>query len=884
MYIGAHNFPGHGHKNLLVHRTLPQKEWTHLLLNLQPGRFEFYINGIKRGELDHGVEIDQSRLGDFIFGNSATRDFSVSDLALYERPLAEAEIRTLAQGEEKITGNISWFQVLQAVVLDLTCDLTENPDTERFQLEIRDLQDKLRHSFPLSFKDGYGSVENNKTLRRIHRKLTLPEPLPDGDYVFLLRESGVESAVLEKKFKALQYPWLGNQLGLSRRLLPPFTPLRREKRKLSCLLRDYNLAASGLPEQVYSMGEPLLADSVQLLVESNGKIETWRYSDFEFTREDDLNINYRTKMQSDSLELRLEGDLEFDGLLRLDFYFKARSNKLPERVYLDIPIRPEMARLFHACGEGLRMNPGGFLPPGEGVIWKSRSISQTHISNFIPYIWVGQDGRGISYGADWDQGWAHCQERDAVELHRHADGRVSIRLNLLNQPKELLNDIPLTLVLMASPVKPMPEGWRGWSDSFHADATRITRCLYSNPYWGSYSSWTSRYPAFEDFDYIAKLVSAKETGVIDQEYIKSWVDRIMQSAPEEAPIAHRNGRDYVSRHTQVGFRISQGLHKKKDISILYPYTCNITGADSLREFPVFRDEWQGGVHVYQSYSDYAIYYLNKMFDYGFGGVYDDNVFLSGKFYWATGNGYIDSAGNIRPSLGLWRVRNYHKRQLTLMVERGMEPWITVHHTNTNNITVLGFATNSMGMEWKYGSHDFQERFSPDYIRAVCHGRQGGFFPTVLDGITGSKNAEERTWVTRTMLAALLPHEVRPTCPRSSDGKLIGDTLRKFFAFGTHEADCRFYAYWEDDNPVRMPDDKLLTATYRRGDKVLLFIGSYADGDRSVELKLSFAGEKQRRLARAINVENGELLLDKPAAALPLQIKKHDFAFLELELE
>ncbi|MFA6928802.1 MAG: glycoside hydrolase domain-containing protein [Lentisphaeria bacterium] len=883
LYIGAHNFPGVGHKNLLVKRVPPPNEWSHLLLNLLPGRFEMYVNGIKRGELDHGIAVDEEKLGDFVLGNSAERNFAVSDVALYERPLTEAEIRTLSQGEAKVTGSISWFQVLEAVVLDLTANLTENSDTERFELQIRDQKEKCLQSFRISFKNGYDSSENNKALRRLHQKLSLSESLPDGEYFFVLLEDQAETPLLEKKFVVQKYAWLGNQLGLSRRLLPPFTPLRRQNNTISCLLRDYTLAASGLPAQVKALDKEILADAVKLQVEKNGQLEEWQASQLEFTREDEININYQLQLQSPSLKVRLQGEFEFDGLLKLDLFFEARSDTLPERVYLDIPIRQEFTQLFHACGEGLRMNPGGFLPEGQGRIWKSRSIEQTHISNFIPYLWVGDDERGISYGADWDKGWVHCEERDAVELHRHADGTVSIRLNLLNAPKKLRPDEPITIVLLASPVKPMPDGWRGWSDGFHTKATRITRCFYSNPYWGSYSSWTSRYPAFKDFNYIKKLVETKETGVIDYAYIKSWVDRVMQSEIQEAPIAHRSGRSYVERHTLAAFALCKGLFPYKEIATIYPYTCNITGADALPEFPVFKDEWQGGVHVYQSYSDYAIYYLNQMFDCGFGGVYDDNVFLAGKFHWATGNGYIDEQGNVRPSLGLWRVRNYHKRQLTLMVERGMEPWITVHHTNTNNLSVLGFATNTMGMEWKYGSHDFQERFSPDYIRAVCHGKQGGFYPTVLDGITGSDSPEKRSWATRTMLASLLPHEVRPTCPRSSDTKLIRETLDRFFIFGTHLPDCRFYAYWATDNPVRLSCPELLTASYQRGSKMLIFLGSFADQDQSDELSLVFAGEKARHLKSVIDLESGKLL-PCSTTTLPLQVRKHDFVFLELEFE
>lgn len=882
LFIGAHNFPGQPQKNLLLSRSLPRNEWSHLVLNLQPGRFETYINGIKRGELDHGITIDSEKLGDFVLGNSALRDFAVTDLALYERPLTEAEIRTLAQGEAKISGTLAWYQVLNAIVLDVTADLTADPDPERFFLKLSDQKDNLLQTFPLSFKEGFDSSEKNRRLKRIHQKIILDQPLPDGDYLLALYEKKSESPLLEKAFRAKNYPWLGNQLGLSRRLLPPFTPLQRRDQTISCLLRDYNLDNTGLPRQIRAMNEDILAGPIRLIAETSGKIEPWQPSPIQFTQEDDLTIAYRTTLRSNSVDITIKGEFEFDGLLRLDLTFTQHGSTLPERIYLDIPVRQEMAKLFHACGEGLRMNPAGFLPQGEGVIWKSRSIPQTHISNFIPYIWVGADERGIAYGADWDQGWQHCQERDAVELHRHDNSDVSIRLNLINAPKKLSSDIPLTLVLMASPVKPMPEGWRGWSDAFTMQATRITRCLYSNPYWGSYSNWTSRYPAFQDFTYIKKLVEAKETGIIDQAYIKNWVDRIMQADRAEVPIVRPDGRDYVERHTRAAFALSKGLFPKKEIAILYPYTCNITGAEQLPEFPVFKDEWQGNVHVYQSYADYAIYYLNEMLNCGFGGVYDDNVFLSGKFNWATGNGYIDDAGNIHPSLGLWRVRNYHKRQLTLMAERGMDPWITVHHTNTNNLTVLGFATNTMGMEWKYGSHDFQERFTPDYIRAVCHGRQGGFYPTVLEGITGTKTPEEKTWATRTMLAALLPHEVRPTCQRGADAKLIGQTLDHLFAFGTHLPDCRFYPYWEKDNPVRLDEPGLLTASYRRGNTMLIFIGSYANHDVNDHLRLNFT-DTPHRITAATNVETGAALPLTDTNTLELQLKKHDFVLLNLEL-
>ena len=88
-----------------------------------------------------------------------------------------------------------------------------------------------------------------------------------------------------------------------------------------------------------------------------------------------------------------------------------------------------------------------------------------------------------------------------------------------------------------------------------------------------------------------------------------------------------------------------------------------------------------------------------------------------------------------------------------MVERD-EP---DHRPSTNtNIIVLGFATNSMGMEWKYGSHGFQERFTPHYIRSATAGAASSHCP---DGICPSGTGTEYC----TMLIAAA-HEVRPTCP------------------------------------------------------------------------------------------------------------------------
>jgi len=869
----AHKFES-GSKTLMIPKPISTGEWRHIAVNFYPNRFELYLNGIKCGEINMGFQINPSSLGDLVVGQSGCAGFALDKLIVFDRPLESAEIKVMAQGDSKIAGSISWYPALNSLVLDISCNL-DQLKSHTLELDVADSKNVSQFKTTLQLDQGYALQESGKHLQIIHLQIPLKSALPDGQYLASLKLPGSVDPMLEKPFQVKQYKWVNNQLGIREMLLPPFTPVKVNDSTISCILRDYQLAPNGLPAQITALQKPILAAPVSLITEKNGQTEAIPDGKLSFTRKSDTAVEFTAESFGKLLKMQVNGHFEFDGLLKLDLILNQLSDTPPDRVYLDIPVRKESALLFHAVGDSIRVNPAGFLPSGQGIIWKSRSIPQNSISNFIPYIWVGDDERGIAYAADWDRGWIHTGHRDAVELFRHENGDVSIRLNLLNAPIKLKKDHQITLVLMASPVKPMPQGWRGWSDGFGFNGTRIARALYSNPYWGSYYGWTARYPAFEDFTYIKKLVETKNTGVIDQEFVKSWLDRLNKASPAEAPWIKKFGQSFAVRHTNSAFSVMQMLYPVRDKAVIYPYTCNCSIASTLPEFPVFQDEWSPLVHVYKSYADYAIYYLNQMLEYGFNGVYNDNTFFAANYNWVTGNAYIDDQGTVRPSFGLWRIRDYHKRQLTLMVERGLDPWITVHNTNANILPTLCFATNTMGMEWKYGSQDFQERFTPDYIRTVNQGRQGGFFPTVIDGVF-EKDPVKRTWVTRTMLAVLLPHEVRPTCPHESDAQLYRKIYDLMYRFGIAEPDCSFRAYWDESALIRSDDPKLLVSTYQRGKKLLLVCGSYTG---NITARLTIRGTTFKS---AKNAETGTTLaIDGNTVTFPM--KKHDFALIEAEL-
>ncbi len=143
---------------------------------------------------------------------------------------------------------------------------------------------------------------------------------------------------------------------------------------------------------------------------------------------------------------------------------------------------------------------------------------------------------------------------------------------------------------------------------------------------------------------------------------------------------------------------------------------------------------------------------------------------------------------------------------------------------------------------------------------------------MLDGITGAKTQEQKDWATRTMLATLIPHEVQPTCPRSSNYKIIATVLDKFYDFGTWKNDCVVYNFWDEKSPVKCSNDDLKQVTYQIGNELLTFVGSFAENDCEAEMDYG------RPVVDAKNDENATSLKIS-GNKVQFTLKKHDFIII-----
>ena len=689
--------------------------------------------------------------------------------------------------------------------------------------------------------------------------------LANGSYCAeLVRDKIV---VCSHDFVHTNYPWFNSSVGKADILLPGFTPLMAKGEALEAVGRKYVFERFGLLKEVWTLGEQILARPVALEMKTSVRFKLPSFKVLDVT---DTKVSFRGGLYC--------GRVEQDGLIIFTL-------KLPETegpVALEIPIKKEYAQFFHVCGDAIRSNPAGTLPVGVGRVFGSRSMGGCGMTldNFMPYCWVGTDDRGICFAADTDRGWVHGKDGDAVEIWREEDGTVVLKLNLIAEAGRH-SARQIELALQASPVKPMPKGWRGWVDAYDVKGTRNMLCQASSPTWGCYINGMARYPTFEEWSFVRKMAESARSGRVDEEYLEQWIARCLDACKNASQLVPWLAAQRDDTAAEANLRAHAGAAFKRQLYLkdkakptLYYYTCDYDPCETLYEMPVMRDEWGTRAFVFGSHQDYAAYYLKKMCENGMRGVYNDNAFLRANRDWVTGGAWFDEKGTLHPSYGLWALREHARRQIVTMLEAGVkEPWLTIHHTNANILPIVSFATNLMGMEDKYGMADFQDRWARDYIRTVNQGYQAGVFATSIEGPFPMFDPAEKTRVTRTLLATLLPHEVQPTLSMAGDHQLVRRVLELRQRFGIGADDCVYTAYYDKENPVVQANPDVAISTYRRGDRLLLVIGSFTK--ETVELPLRL---RKGRIVRAVDLET-----DKPLACghgvASLMLKPHDFALV-----
>jgi hypothetical protein len=708
-----------------------------------------------------------------------------------------------------------------------------------------------------AFRDGRQEVE-----------FELP-PLEGGyELVTTAQGEGVPEGELVQPFERTRYEWEHLGLGTTRKVYPPFTPIRIQGKEVSTVLREHTMNDCGLWEQVVAKDAPLLAEPMRFAATVDGAPVELRGRGLRFTEQAEDRAVAEAGFSGGAVSAEIRSTWDYDGMMRVDMTLAPTGGKTVDALTLEIPLRGSAARLFHAMGDSIRNTLYEAVPAGQGVVWTSEKVGVSDFPpNFCTYIFVGNPVRGLCWFAENDRGWSWDPQKPNLDLVRKGN-TVTLRVHLVNKPVVITQPRTITFGLQAAPVKPRLGDWR------HAWWRQNYTVLGGDLNWFGQGAYASIYPAGRDlklWEYLHRGNTEQVSDDLINEVIQYGMKYFEPHGMKDTYEAHvrynmrsRYGKKMILYYNRASFQAAPEFQTFQDEWCLTDYR-TVGPGDSIGEIKVVPTD---------SYIDQCLYWYGKAFDIaGSVGVYWDNLYFAASYNRMTTAAYEREDGSIMPSTGVWGLRELAKRTFQYMNERGMAPITMAHMTSASMLPLLSFCTVQYDWEWKYSEGDVQYRFPREYILLVSNGDLCGTWPVLLPD---HGPLAQDPWTQRTFAAVCIVHEMTEDVGFWGVYKEVWEPLMRPIFEILDMPGVEAYRYWDErPQPVVADRRDLPTIVYSvKGERAVFAVASYAESD--VDATLTIDREALGLLApcRILDVETGEPV-ELEQGKLPIRIKKHD---------
>jgi hypothetical protein len=495
--------------------------WYHIVLTWQGNNRKLYVDGQEAARDSILTSIDSEFIKELKLDLCKDKPvFAVDELYLYDECLTEEEAENLYNRyfhPKKITTPEELHLFLTARYF---------PSERKIIAQVKPFEKRTgaeKVKFIL-LKKKHGSVfETTTDLSSDDIILNIPK-LADGTYclkTYLIAENKRKLAGEKFYFKHLNFPWLGNKLGITDKVEKPFIPLKIEGKNVSMWARTYEMNGFGLWNKVISKGKNILAQPVTLKCESDSKILNWNFGKNGFTSHNESKAVFTSEASCEAVKIQTVSTIEFDGCMRVDMRLSPGQEALNiNKLWLEMPVNIKDAPLFHLWEIG-KHSYAGKSPEGKGLVWDSSKAKRQPgwLNYFTPYIWLGGAERGICWFGENDKGWITKKlpgKSVLQEIYRD-NNELIFKIYFINKPTVLDKVHELTFGMQASPTKPMPENWRSKLD--HAPGG-----LGVYPWGGLSCSYKTPYQ--NDWSIIDKTVEARQTGKVDEKWFRDYAENI----------------------------------------------------------------------------------------------------------------------------------------------------------------------------------------------------------------------------------------------------------------------------------------------------------------------------------------------------------------------
>jgi hypothetical protein len=634
-----------------------------------------------------------------------------------------------------------------------------------------------------------------------------------------IQVSDEESAHIGGKTVAPPSPWfktrpnLGMEALAPETVLPPWIPASINGSIVSVWGRNYDFSGSSLLNSIESNAGRLLAAPLNLQIKVNDKEGILTFdSPVILQKHKGRIILKRESGEFNGVKASIEYAVEYDGMMFCKLVILPSGKKIGKLI-ASIPYSKETAAFIHYVGAPTAYESQD-LPKNSCSVKLDEKPGIVFKSGFKTSVWIGNNDRGLLWFAEAEQHWWPKDRNDMIETVRNSDGTVNLNLNMATAeiPYGNSKELVYEFGLMATPVKPVPAGWRGMNVTAQYDAFKGDSRGNYLIYWPN--EW--RYMSLDP----------EPTRALNIDKVKAKVSRDMAE-----------GRKIIPYWTRLHF-------ETKDESKV--------NTDAL----AVQDKWAaepgrpgGGVHqMYRAscnseWADYLVWCVDewaKIMGH-LDGIYMDETQPIPNTSEASGGGYTDFSGTRRPTFEAMGSRNLIKRITynTWMRNNKELPWSIAHCSATHTMQNLSMYTAMLIGEHIYSGYFvnnpeylppendklyyYSYALSMDRVRAECYWKQWGAVMIWLPCLKNQKDIMTNPATTRDMLSRVMQADML-VWPLFCNPQEVMKTWKFRKEFGIADAAVQFTPYWENSQIVSSKED-VVAGYYRNGDKYLILISN-----------------------------------------------------------
>jgi hypothetical protein len=779
---------------------LKRNEWTHVVTTWDATAVRIYANGHRVGDGLVGAPLPKLEAGTFTvcpidfwrnaqWGDPAEQTIC-DEVRVFGRALTDDEVLDLYA--EEVPGGLAGLEPKLALELKpdyfaKTISVAVRPAhlnkewKERLakgaalKLTVRDPKDAQLLSHSGALGDG--------------RYTAAIKTWADGNYA-AEAELSADGQVLRTTATLTKppTPWLPPQKDWrADRVLGPWTALQREGQTVRYWNGAMDLSGA-LPRQLTSRSEPVLAGPIRLVAESPA---SWEAP--EVTEDKPFRVTLAGTGRLGSLSATYTTLMEFDGLVRTDLTLTppAGGAKLSS-LTLEIPIRADVATYYRnpKCQE-----------------WDGKSLDEPA---FLPYGWLGNEERGLSWFMESAANWRMGEGQPAVTFRREGDA-VVVRLRLISEPVEVTKALTYTIGFEATPVRPLPS--RLYDQRFASGPQFKGSNLFIYGWSKQLSYLNGRLLAYDPADQRKLVDRWRAAGKESLSY--TCAQCTAGSSPEYLFFADEWNQPYGA--TFAGY---------KRVPDDAPYS--MVPVCPRSTFPDFL-VWCAKEHVRNDWGD---------------GVYTDIDGATPCDNTAHGCGYADAFGRTGRTWPLYAHRGLSRRLYEACHDAGKLYFSHAHSDwySLFNAFNDGWCPGEQYSSAVVGKPDFYMDGIPDRVwRTEFHSPTTGvptFMLPELGRLTGEDAVKDRG-PSECCLAAAMCYGV-PLWAGSINQQVVEEVWAVQQQFGMEDAE--FVPFWRQQE-FTASDREVRVSLWTKPGKRLIVLANFTDKDRKVELRPAVANEK-----------------------------------------